>query len=232
MVHSATVRLAGWVLLVAFVVPARADRDPMQVYRTWAHERPELREGVPHAIWSIDLDAAWRLERGCVDRLAELGVDAHRLPWTPTPAPDIVIVERVTGGVEFVKRREGAPVAMACAMAARLPRWSALLRQHDVTKVEVLSAYRREPVVSFHHMGLALDVTRVWTATEEHDVQRDWLVSEEATCSTNHEPLERLVCAMAESRIFNTVITPNYGRGHHDHLHVDIRPDDPWHYLR
>ena len=232
MVHSVPVRIGWVVLLSAFVLPVRADRDPMQIYRSWAHQRPELRDGVPHAIWSIHLDDAWRLERGCVDRLASLGVRARRLPFTPTPAPDVVVIEEVTGGVEYVKRRQGAPVAMACAMAARLPRWSTVLREHDIERVEILSAYRREPAISFHHMGLALDVTRFWDSSGEHDVERDWVVSEEATCRSSSRPLERLVCAMSESRIFSTVITPNYGRGHDDHLHVDIRPDDPWHYLR
>lgn len=225
-------RFACVALVAAFVLPVRADRDPMGIYTTWAHERPELREGVPHAIWSIHLDDTWRLERGCVERLASLGVRVHRLPWTPTPAPDVVVVEHVTGGVEYVKRREGAPVAMACAMAARLPRWSTLLREHDVERVELLSTYRREPAVSFHHMGLALDVTRAWTSDGVLDVERDWTPSEEPTCRSTTTALERLVCSMAESGIFNTVITPNYGRGHDDHLHVDIRPDDPWHYLR
>lgn len=225
-------RVAWLVLLGAFVLPVRADRDPMQIYGDWARERPELREGVPHAVWSIRLDRTWRLERDCVDRLAALGVRAHRLEWTPTPAPDVVVVEHVRGGVDYVKRRRGAPVAMACAMAARLPQWSTLLRAHDVERVEILSAYRREPAVSFHHMGLALDVTRMWTASGEHVVERDWVTSDEATCRSRTRPLERIVCAMHESELFNTLITPSYGRGHEDHLHVDIRPDDAWHYLR
>lgn len=220
-------------LVVAFALPVHADRDPMQIYASWARDRPELRDGVPHAVWSIHLDNTWRLQRNCVEGLAARGVRAHRLAWTPTPAPDIVVVEHVTGGVEFVKRRENAPVAMACAMAERLPQWSALLRDHNIAKVEILSAYRREPAVSFHHMGLALDVTRLWDREDNVlDVERDWTASEQSTCRSATTPLERVVCAMHESELFTTVITPNYGRGHEDHLHLDIRPDDPWHYLR
>ena len=232
MLHAEGVRVAVVLLVVAFVLPVRADRDPMQIFSAWARGRPELREGVPHAVWSIRLNETWRLERGCVERLEALGVQAHRLPWTPTPAPDIVVVERVTGGVEYSKKRTDAPLAMACALAARLPRWSASLREQGVHRVEVLSAYRRDPAVSFHHLGLALDVTRMWDDEQEHVVERDWVVTDEPTCRATSRPLERIVCATNESRVFNTVITPSYGRGHADHLHVDIRPDDPWFYLR
>ncbi|MEM9073939.1 MAG: extensin family protein [Myxococcota bacterium] len=137
----------------------------------------------------------------------------------------------------YRKRRDGAPMVVACALAERLPRLSALLREHDIRRVEVLSAYRREPAVSYHHMGLALDITAFVRASDVLHVERDWPELRGPTCSTRPEDdsgrvLHAVVCAMHRSQIFSTVITPSYGRGHDNHLHVDIRPGDTWRFLR
>jgi hypothetical protein len=41
-----------------------------------------------------------------------------------------------------------------------------------------------------------------------------------------------ITCRLAKSRAFSTVLTPNYNDGHRDHIHLDIRPDDPRVFLR
>ncbi len=184
---------------------------------------------------------------GCVERLEGLGVAATRLPHPTTAGPDPVVIDGRVGGVTFQKKRRGAPFVIACALAERLPAFAATLRARGIDRVEVSSAYRREPSVSYHHLGLALDLTRFDGPGVALEVERDWTLRPLAsTCPPRgHEPpaadagggdkgtaLRRLACAFVDTGLFSTVLTPEYGRGHANHFHVDARPDDPWLFVR
>ncbi len=37
--------------------------------------------------------------------------------------------------------------------------------------------------------------------------------------------LRNLVCAIAATKLFDTILTPNYDLAHHDHVHFDLRRD-------
>ena len=41
-----------------------------------------------------------------------------------------------------------------------------------------------------------------------------------------------MACALFESGVLSSVLTPNYNAGHRDHFHLDIRPDDPRSFIR
>lgn len=212
--------------------PLGADGGPSEAYERWRRHRPELRNGRPHAVWRFDEALRFPLRPGCPVTLAASGVRATRLPHPTTPAPEPVILEGTIGGVRFAKRRAGAPFVLACAMAARLPAFAAILREHGVTRVQVSSAYRREPAISYHHLGFAMDLTRFERADGAWVVE-DWRPRPGPTCREDDtEGLRGLACALARSDLFSTVLTPEYGRGHDDHFHVDARPDDPWGYVR
>jgi hypothetical protein len=44
--------------------------------------------------------------------------------------------------------------------------------------------------------------------------------------------LQAVACDLWESRLLNTVITPNYNEAHANHFHLDLRPGDNRYYLR
>jgi hypothetical protein len=98
-----------------------------------------------------------------------------------------------------------------------------------------MSAYRDHPWASFHTLGLALDISRFRTKRGPLVVRTDFIQTPEApTCegpapegsSDAAQRLRAIACALAATKRFSSVLTPNYNAGHHDHFHIDIRPDD------
>jgi hypothetical protein len=113
------------------------------------------------------------------------------------------------------------------------------LRPHGVTSIDVMSSYRDHPWASFHTLGLALDISKFVTAEGELIVRSDFERTPAApTCegaAPAKPPAQRLraiACSLAQSHLFSSVLTPNYNKGHHDHFHVDVRPDDPRIFVR
>ena len=104
--------------------------------------------------------------------------------------------------------------------------------------VHVNSSYREQPRVSFHTFGLALDIASFETRSGPLVVATDFeLAPDVATCdakpaSERGRAILALACALADSGLFSSVLTPNYNVGHRDHLHLDIRPDDSRLFLR
>jgi len=123
-------------------------------------------------------------------------------------------------------------VELSCELITRLPALSQLLRQHGVTRVHVNSSYRDQPRVSFHTFGLALDIAAFDTKQGPLVVATDFeLAPEVATCDATPQTergraLLALACAIGQSGLFSSVLTPNYNAGHRDHFHLDVRPDD------
>lgn len=222
------------------------DTDPAgraaRFIASWAPERPRYRVRKRHGSWRRDESVRWSVSASarCLADLAALGVRARPLPFAPTLAPTPVIVEGPVAGVTFHKRRLTAPFVLACDFASRLPDIARVLREHRITRVEVLSAYRREPSTSFHHLGLGMDITRFWTsAGEELSVLRDFEVTpRHATCAAPSSAAPRgatlraIACELGATLRLSTVITPNYDAGHRDHFHLDARPDDPRVFVR
>ncbi len=186
----------------------------------------------PAAVWAIQPEAR------CHQRLRDAGVRFRPMRWTPAPVPSPVEILGPVGGVSFRKTRP-VPLYVSCELALRLPLVARALRDQGAHEAEVMSALRREPLSSFHSAGLALDLSAFHTArgtisVEEHFV----LTPDEPTCEAP-EPedwraraLRSIACDLARSERFSTVLTPNYGRGHHDHLHIDARPADPRIFVR
>jgi hypothetical protein len=46
------------------------------------------------------------------------------------------------------------------------------------------------------------------------------------------EELRAIVCEAAGKRIFTSMLTPNYDRHHHDHLHLEVTPKVKWRMVR
>jgi poly(3-hydroxybutyrate) depolymerase len=199
---------------------------------------PSYRAKIPFGSWLTDPLATWSIpeDRSCLRKLAALGVKAraYELPLL-NPVPTPVEIEPSVNGVRFHMVHTDRTLLMSCEMASRLPELVALLKQHAVKAVDVMSAYRDHPWASFHTLGLALDISRFKTAHGPLVVKTDFIETPEApTCEGPvpeglPEPAQRLraiACALAGTRRFSSVLTPNYNVGHRDHFHIDIRPND------
>jgi hypothetical protein len=46
--------------------------------------------------------------------------------------------------------------------------------------------------------------------------------------TTEASELRSLYCEIADERRFTSMLSPNYDRAHHDHLHLELRPDVRW----
>jgi hypothetical protein len=200
-----------------------------------------FRAEVPGSVWLEDAEArfAIRAQARCLEQLAKLGVPAQlveRPLITPVPAP--VVLTGAVGGVAFVSLYPDRPVEVSCELAARLPALARILRKHGVRAVGVSSSYRESPRVSFHTFGLALDLAAFRTKRRTLVVARHFEVTPDVhTCDAEPateegKALLSLVCELVESHLFSSVLTPNYNEGHKDHLHVDLRPDDPRLFVR
>lgn len=231
---------AALVLGAVVVVPTSAQPEPFARFERWQARRPELRQA-PFATWLPRHAPVVSLSRGCTERMAGRGDFVRRIRHAPTDAPQLMEIAPTYHGVRFRKRRADAPFIVGCALAERMPELGALLARHGVREVVVQSAYRRAPRISYHSMGLALDI-RSFTFDDGEEVPVLGHYPRELdrpTCAGNRTAgeargrLEAIACELAVDRSvgLSTVLTPNYP-GHEDHFHVDIRPGERRVFLR
>jgi hypothetical protein len=132
--------------------------------------------------------------------------------------------------------------AFDCRLGLAFSELVPLLSEHEVTEVHVGTLYRPPPRrakhrrPSQHTRGLAADVIGFRLRDGRMlVVERDWQGAiGSPPCgpeSSLREPtdeairLRNLLCAMAATKVLDTILTPNYDAAHHDHLHLDLRRD-------
>jgi len=199
---------------------------------------PNFRVMYPMGSWSMDVEAC-RIPRPASACLADL--DAAGVPYEPLDHAEHVFTPvRITGPVGGVTFEAWGDLVMDCEMAARLPAFAEVLAGRDVTSVGIMSAHRPAAAYSFHAIGLALDVNwmkathwqrALWVKTDFQKTPDDY------TCDVVHSTgtsrtLVGVACDLWRSRIFSTVITPNYNEGHANHFHLDLRPGDNRFFVR
>jgi enterochelin esterase-like enzyme len=201
-----------------------------------------LRAGAPGARWFVDPGAQWsiRANEACFTALRKAGVRTRE--WrgplsTPVPAP--VELDGPVGHVTLRNLHPKRPFVVSCELAARLPVLAEVLHRHGVRAAGVMSAYRDHPRTSFHTFGLALDLSSFETTTGTLWVETDFQKTPAHPTCEGPRPTTRaartlrdIACDLARTRRFSSVLTPNYNEGHHNHFHVDIRPDDPRLFVR
>jgi hypothetical protein len=214
------------------------------IARRVAHFRA-YRGEIPGADWSIDETASWsiRADAACKRELLRL-----KVPFVPlerpvdlplvNPVPSPVVITGLVEGVHFRSVQTDREVAVSCELALRLPALARIFKKHGVRLVHVTSSLRDAPRTSFHTFGLALDIAGVQTKKEDLWVGEQFeLTPNEHTCAAqpaaaNAQLMLGIVCDIAQSHLFSSVLTPNYNAGHRDHFHLDVRPDDPRFFLR
>lgn len=189
---------------------------------------PNMRGRIP-GTWTTDPTHAWSVRRAddVLSSLDRRGVSYER---AVAPSPLVPVPVRIggsigtVGGLRVAHSHSGAPIVVSAELADRIAEAAPVLRALGVAGINVGSAYRGTPWTSFHTMGMGLDIgSFVMADGRVLNVLRDFRSSPE---------LQSIARALADSHLFSTVLTPSYNEGHHDHFHLDIRPDDPRFYFR
>ena len=149
-------------------------------------------------------------------------------------------------GRRLVLAALGVAVCIPPALA-QSPAIAGASARHGVTEVVVNSAYRKAPDVSYHAMGLALDIQRLrfedgrdvpvlgHFPTQPSRETCGALPALSSVGSVRREQLALLALACDLARDvdagLSTMLTPNYP-GHADHFHIDVRPGEPRVFIR
>lgn len=181
----------------------------------------------------------------CYQALEQRGVAHERASAGPLVEAPV----RLTGplhGVTFTHvhpRASGA--VLDCRLLLALDDFAGVLRDHDVTQVGFVAAYRpdrsgKAKAGRRHPAGLAMDIawflrgdgTKLVVGSDyEGRVGAKTCGNRARAPSAGNEhaaAIRSLVCDTAKARLFHLFLTPNYDRDHHDHVHVEVRRDVRW----
>lgn len=225
----------------AAAAPQRLPRiDTQAKLDRWIGRWPNMRLGHGHEVWDEDPQSTFPLRPRdeCLRELREAGIEATAADPAPIVPMAVTLRTGAIGGVRF-QDGHGRPLTYSCDLVSRMIRFAAVAKELGITRVIVASGLRDQPRVSFHTLGLALDVSRYLLADgSDLRVLRDYQRTPDATtCEASlsnpkAQLLQRIACTLHERRVFSSVLTPNYNEGHHDHMHVDWRPADARFYVR
>lgn len=184
---------------------------------------------------------------------AELAV--RHIEFTQEIALAVAEPVRVTGalhGVVFrtdqsAKARTTSPWEIAdCRLVLALDDFAEILSRHDIVEVRHYSMWRPpskswpdDKIGTRHDGAMALDAGR-FIDKDGHtlDVDKDFHGAIGArTCGDGAAPhpstpgalaLRAILCEVADRRLFNVILTPNYNKPHHNHFHLEVTAGVAW----
>lgn len=187
----------------------------------------------------------------CLVELRRLGVRFREAgPARGVLAP--IRLEGPLGGVVWhtelpAAERDASPHELVdCRLALALHELGPSLVARGIDEAVVHSFWRPPPASwpldrpSLRHPGgLAVDVKRfVRRHAGDLVIARDWrpaIGAPPCASGARVEPptaeaaeLRALFCEAARERRFTSMLSPNYDRAHHDHLHLELRPGVRW----
>jgi len=151
------------------------------------------------------------------------------------------------GGIDVVPSHSAKRSVLDCRLALALLSWAPSMRQAGVVSLEHLSIYRPGahirggPRISGHAYALAIDAARFHMRDGRVlDVMSDWEDREhgDAPClvrsaeSQDARLIRRVVCAAVDHNLFQVVLTPHYDYAHRNHVHLELKPDVDWSFVR
>jgi hypothetical protein len=185
----------------------------------------------------------------CYERLRTARVPFE--PVAPDRARGVNAPLRLQGpidGVEVTSRNgETLNAVLDCRLALALLAWAPSLRAAGVRRLEHYSIYRpgartsRHGKLSGHARGLAIDAARFHMMQGGTlDVLTDWEERDRggAPCpQRSHEArpsrvLRSMVCDAVARNLFQVVLTPHHDRAHENHVHLELKPEVSWTYVR
>ncbi len=154
-----------------------------------------------------------------------------------------VKIHSTIGGVRYRHHLNKSTFSiMDCRLAASLIGWSKILKKYDIYEVVHMRIYspgatvKRTGKPSGHRWGLAIDVAKFKSHRYgELNVKYDWSDRRRKISPCIQAPnsakelklLRAIVCTTANQSLFAMILTPHYNRAHHDHLHIELRPQHP-----
>lgn len=188
-------------------------------------------------------------ERECHAQLNSAGV---RFAAVAKPdAPGVRWPIRLRGPVKGVvfqpEERSEVYAILDCRLALALADWAPELRRAGVRRVEYYSMYRPfariagSGTVSGHAHGMAIDAARFELQSGAVvDVLEDWEgrsrgqdpCPERSDEARRSRLLRAVTCAAVDRKLFQVVLTPHYNRAHDNHVHLEIKPEVDWTYVR
>jgi hypothetical protein len=127
-------------------------------------------------------------------------------PAAPAPAPAAPPVA------------SAAPAAGAPALHPPTPSAGQTTSRHPAGLAIDVGAFKKKD-------GTTLDIARHFAGKIGQQTCGE-KVAEPATAEARE--LRAIVCEAAEARVFTFVLSPNFNRAHHDHLHMEIKAGAPW----
>jgi hypothetical protein len=175
---------------------------------------------------------------------------ARGVAFTEGPALKGVRTPVTLDGERFSPRlapRVGRPAQMDCQLAVALVEAGPIFRNLGITQLDYSAAYdyrnrRHSDQLSMHAAGLAIDVHVFHGDGREYVVARTFERRRGAWQSLQLRPgwfqdcvgrprtaggrtLRRLACRIRLDEAFRIILTPDDNRDHHDHFHIEARPD-------
>jgi len=158
---------------------------------------------------------------------------------------------RLTGPVGGVIFEPGDPdetfAVLDCRLALVLHEWAGDLRRAGVRRVGYYSMYRPfarvggGPRVSGHAHGMAIDAARFTLQNGAVlNVLENWEGRDRgaAPCPLREDErggarlLRAITCSAADRNLFQVVLTPHYNSAHDNHVHLEIKPEVNWTFVR
>ncbi len=150
------------------------------------------------------------------------------------------------GGIEYRHTASSEKFSvMDCRLAVALVAWSPVLKKHKVKEIEHMRAYSPGAKIgggkkqSYHSRALALDpayfiyedgtrlvVKEDWTERDKGEGPCHALKVNDRKESKAQVMLRKLVCDTGRIDVFGVIITPHYNKAHHDHVHVELNPNE------
>lgn len=203
---------------------------------------------IPSTSPTLDSAAIADLDEGaCFAILEARGVEFSHL--ASADADGVLMPIRLSGslnGLRVASRGHSElHEIMDCRLAVALLLWAPELRDAGVASLLHYSTYRPGARVggtehlSGHAGALAIDLAVVvFDDGTEVDVLTGWESRARGAppCEGAHEEsehsalLRRLVCST--TGLFQIVLTPHYDAAHANHVHLELRPNVTWSYLR
>jgi len=186
-------------------------------------------------------------ERACFAILEGQGVEFSRLATEDAGGVGMPIrLEGTLNGLRVASRGHvELHEILDCRLAVALLRWAPALRDAGVVSLIHYSTYRPGARVhgtgpiSGHAGALAIDLAVVgFEDGTELDVLTGWESRDRGAspCEGDHGEsersalLRRLVCSTID--LFQIVLTPHYDAAHANHVHLELRPNVTWTYVR
>ncbi len=209
---------------------------------------PDLRAQTSEFV-SRPIEAPALTREECLEQLAKLDVSYTEVAQSEVPGAAFPVkIDKLSADLEIKTKDNKIKSIMDCRLAVALSKAIMSLYRHSVSSVDYLSVFRENAhvrggdAVSGHAKGLAMDVSGFRLADgTELSVLKDWGSVElgSAPCpnklsdeKSKSARLRDLVCEIAEQGVFNVVLTPHFDQAHANHIHLEVKPDVNWLYLR